>query len=298
MPLSIEDAIQRIPEWNGRLVEIEPLGGGLTNSNFLVRVDGRPHFVRIPGESTELLAIDRRNEIHNSRAAAETGVAPQLLHVVPEAQAMVFEFIEGETMSPARLQAPGSPRRIAESMRRLHAGRRFLLDFDMFRLVETYLRIADDNGIPIYDGYRDHLPTVARVEQAIRRHALPTVPCHNDLLGENMIDDGRQLWLIDFEYSGNNDPCFELGNTCQELQYDEAQYSELCRAYFGEATPSLLARMRLFALMSDVGWTLWGAIQSRISRLEIDFWDYGRTRWKRALAILEGPDLERWLREA
>lgn len=298
MPLSIEDAVRRIPEWNGRLVEIEPLGGGLTNSNFLVRVDGRPHFVRIPGESTELLAIDRRNEIHNSRAAAETGVAPQLLHVVPEAQAMVFEFIEGETMSPARLQTPGSPRRIAESMRRLHAGRRFLLDFDMFRLVETYLRIADENGIPIYDGYRDHLPTVARVEQAIRRHARPTVPCHNDLLGENMIDDGRQLWLIDFEYSGNNDPCFELGNTCQELQYDEAQYAELCGAYFGEATPSLLARMRLFALMSDVGWTLWGAIQSRISRLEIDFWDYGLTRWKRALAILEGPDLERWLRDA
>jgi thiamine kinase-like enzyme len=118
------------------------------------------------------------------------------------------------------------------------------------------------------------------------------------LLAENYIDDGRQLWLIDFEYSGNNDPCFELGNTCQELQYDEARMGELCSAYFGRATPSLLARMHLFALMSDVGWTLWGAIQAKVSKIDYDFWEYTTTRWNRALGVLEGPDLDRWLEEA
>ena len=295
---SIDQAVAQIPEWRDRPIEIQPLGGGLTNSNFLVRVDGAPHFVRIPGESTELLAIDRENEIHNSRAAAEAGVAPRLLHVIPGANVMVFEFIRGQTMSPATLQAPGMPSRIARSMKRLHAGRRFLKDFNMFRLVEFYLQMAETHGVPIYPDYRDHLPALGRIEQAMRRHPLPTVPCHNDLLGENMIDDGRQLWLIDFEYSGNNDPCFELGNTCQELQYNDEQYAELCAAYFGQATASHLARMRLFALMSDVGWTLWGAIQSEISKLDIDFWDYGLTRWRRALGILNGPDLERWIGEA
>lgn len=298
MTLTIEQVVASIPSWGGRRVEVSSVGGGLTNTNFRVEVDARPYFVRIPGASTELLAIDRANEIYNARAASETGVAPKLIHVLPDDDIMVFDFIAGETMAADRLRAPGMPGRIAEALRRLHAGPRFLQDFDMFRLVETYLATADQHGVRIPDDYRRHLPAVAEIEAAVRRHARPTVPCHNDLLAENYIDDGRQLWLIDFEYSGNNDPCFELGNTCQELQYTPDQYEELCAAYFGESNPSHLARMRLYALMSDVGWTLWGAIQAKISTLEFDFWDYATTRWTRARAILEGPDLAGWLRDA
>ncbi|HKY83812.1 MAG TPA: phosphotransferase [Anaerolineales bacterium] len=298
MTVTIQQVVELIPSWAGRHVEIAPMGGGLTNANYRVEVDGRPHFVRIPGASTELLAVDRRNEIYNARAAAETGVAPPLLHVLPDDDVMIFEFINGQTMSAARLQAAGMPARLAQSIQRLHAGPRFLQDFDMFRLVEVYLKTAADHGVAIPADYRGYLPRVAEIEQALLRRALPTVPCHNDLLAENYIDDGRQLWLIDFEYSGNNDPCFELGNTCQELQYNDDQYRELCAAYFGEATPSRLARMRLFALMSDVGWTLWGAIQARISTLDYDFWAYAMTRWNRALGILNGPHLDEWLRDA
>ena len=211
---------------------------------------------------------------------------------------MVFAFIDGRTMSIDSLQASGMPGRIATSLQRLHAGARFHQDFDMFRLIEFYLETAERNGVRIPADYRDHLAMVARIEQAVRRRPLPTVPCHNDLLAENYIDDGHQLWLIDFEYSGNNDPCFELGNTCQELQYNEAQVAELCTAYFGQATASLLARMHLFALMSDVGWTLWGAIQAKISTLDYDFWDYAMNRWNRALGVLKGPNLDKWLRDA
>jgi thiamine kinase-like enzyme len=201
-------------------------------------------------------------------------------------------------MSNELLQAAGMPSRVAASLRRLHAGPRFHQDFDMFRLIESYLETAERHDVRIPDDYRKHLSTVARIEQAVLRRALPTVPCHNDLLAENYIDDGQQLWLIDFEYSGNNDPCFELGNTCQELQYSEAQVAELGAAYFGQATASLLARMRLFALMSDIGWTLWGAIQAKISTIDYDFWDYTMSRWNRALGILNGPRLGEWLDQA
>jgi len=298
MTITIQQVVELIPSWTGRRVEIAPVAGGLTNTNYRVEADARPHLVRIPGASTELLAVDRRNEIYNARAAAETGVAPPLLHVLPDDDVMIFEFINGQTMSAERLQAAGMPARLAQSIQRLHAGPRFLQDFDMFRLVEVYLKTAADHGVTIPAAYRDTLPRVAEIEQALLRRALPTVPCHNDLLAENYIDDGRQLWLIDFEYSGNNDPCFELGNTCQELQYNDDQYRELCAAYFGEATPSRLARMRLFALMSDVGWTLWGAIQARISTLDYDFGAYAMIRWNRALGILNGPHLESWLWDA
>ncbi len=298
MTLSIEQVVSLMPSWKGRRVAVHPMTGGLTNTNFRVEVDGTPHFVRIPGASTELLAVDRVNEIHNARAAAQTGVAPPLLHVLPQDNVMIFSFIAGRTMSIESLQSAGMPRRIADALRRLHAGRRFHQDFDMFRLIESYLETAGQHDVRIPADYRHHLGTVARIEQAVRRQALPTVPCHNDLLAENYIDDGRQLWLIDFEYSGNNDPCFELGNTCQELQYNDDQYAELCAAYFGQATASSLARMRLFALMSDVGWTLWGAIQAKISTIEYDFWDYAMNRWNRALGILNGPSLDEWLKAA
>jgi thiamine kinase-like enzyme len=298
MTITIEQVVDYMPSWAGRRVDITPVGGGLTNTNYRVDVDGKPHFVRLPGTSTDLLAVDRANEIYNARAASETGVAPQLLQVLPDDDVMVFQFIEGETMSPERLQTPGMPGRIATALRGLHGGPRFLHDFDMFRLVETYLATTEQHGVRIPDDYRSHLPVVGEIEAAVRRHALPTAPCHNDLLAENYIDDGRQLWLIDFEYSGNNDPCFELGNTCQELQYSPDQHEELCAAYFGTVSASHLARMRLYALMSDVGWTLWGAIQAKISTLDFDFWDYATTRWRRAQSILTGPDLAGWLRDA
>ncbi len=296
--VSIEDVIQSIPEWRGRTTHVQTLSGGLTNTNYRVEVDGQPYFVRVPGASTELLAIDRENEAHNSIAAAEAGVAPRVLHHLPEQQVMVVEFVEGLTKSIASMQSPGVPAQVAASLQRLHAGRRFLKDFDMFRLVEFYLQIADQQAVRIPPGYRDRLALVAEIEAAVRSHALPTVPCNNDLLPENFIDDGQRLVLVDFEYSGNSDPCFELGNTCQEARYDEARYVELCAAYFGQALPSLLGRMHLFAIMSDVGWTLWGAIQSKISKLDFDFWAYALGRWERAQAMLDSAEFPAWLRAA
>ena len=122
-----------------------------------------------------------------------------------------------------------------------------------------------------------------------------TVPCHNDLLAENYLDDGARLWLVDWEYSGNNDPTFELGNTAQELGYDDTQVEELCAAYFGKASPARLARMRLQMIMSDVGWTLWAAIQARISTIDYDFTGWAEERWARAEAVFDGPDFESWL---
>jgi thiamine kinase-like enzyme len=298
MTIGIEAVIAAIPEWRGKQVGARPLSGGLTNSNFRVEIDGTPYFVRIPGASTELLAVDRKNEVHNTRAAAEAGVGPRVIHHLPEHNVMVLEFIPGQTMSNPSLSAPGMPARIAQSLRRLHAGPRFLTDFNMFRLVEFYLKMVDEHRVQIPAGYRDRLATIHQVEQALRVRALPTVPCNNDLLAENYIDDGSMLRLIDYEYSGNNDPCFELGNTCQELQYDEGRFAELCAAYFGQARRHLLARMRLYALMSDVGWTLWGAIQNKVSVIEYDFWGYAQSRWDRAQGILNGPAFSGWLQDA
>jgi thiamine kinase-like enzyme len=295
--LVIEEAILKIEDWKGKSVAIEPLSGGLTNSNFKVTVDGKPFFVRVPGESTELLAVDRKNEYFNSKAAAEAGVGPQVLYHVPEFDVMVLEFIEGKTMSKATLQAPGMPTRMAQAIKQLHAGPRFLTDFNMFRLTEYYLQICDERAIPIPDGYLERMPMVKEIEKAMAVKPLPTVPCNNDLLGENYIDDGKSLRLIDYEYSGNNDPCFELGNTCQEMEFSEAQIQEVCAAYFGSVSKRMIARMMLNMIMSDVGWGLWAAIQAKISQIDYDFWGWAIERWGRAVAKMDSDQFPIWLKD-
>ena len=197
-------------------------------------------------------------------------------------------------MSAATLQSKEMASRMAASFRRLHGAPRFLKDFNMFRLIEDYLRIVEEHAVTIPSGYRDRLPMIARIEVAVEGGALPAVPCHNDLLCENFIDDGDALRIVDYELSGNNDPCFDLGNTAQEAEFDQDLRAALCTAYFGHDDPRQLARMNLFALMSDVGWTLWGAIQAKISAVDFDFRGYYNMRWERAIEVLDSDRSACW----
>ncbi len=293
----IQDAVAKIEDWKGKNVSIESLSGGLTNTNYKVMVDGQPFFVRVPGESTDLLAVDRKNEHFNSRAAAEAGVGPKVLYHLPEYDVMVLEFIDGITMSKDALSAPGMPTRMAQAIKKLHAGPRFLTDFNMFRLTEYYLNLCDERDIPIPDGYLDRMPIVNEIEKTMSVKPLQTVPCNNDLLAENYIDDGTSLRLIDYEYSGNNDPCFELGNTCQEMEFNETQIREVCAAYFGEASDKMIARMKLNMIMSDVGWGLWAAIQEKISTIEYDFWGWAIERWGRAMEKMDSAEFPVWQKD-
>lgn len=294
---TIEEVIQKIPDWKNREISVAPLSGGLTNSNFKVEVDETLYFVRVPGESTELLAINRDNEYYNSKAAFEAGVGPQVLYYLPEYSVMVLEFLNGRTMSKDLLNETGMPTRMAQAIKKLNQGPRFLRDFNMFRLTEYYLGLCKERAIKIPDGYLDRIPTIGRIEKAMEVNPLATVPCNNDLLAENYIDDGRQLWLIDYEYSGNNDPTFELGNTCQEMQFNDSQIAEVCAAYFGEASADKIARMKLNMIMSDVGWGLWAAIQAKISAIDFDFWGWAIERWGRAEEKMDSEEFERWVRD-
>jgi thiamine kinase-like enzyme len=260
-------------------------------------VDGNPYFVRVPGESTELLAVDRDNEYHNTKAAAGAGVAPKVLYYLPQYCVMVLEFLNGKTMSKDSLNAPGMPTRMAQAIQQLHAGPRFLTDFNMFRLTEYYLSVCKERHIPIPEGYLERMPAVEQIEKAMAVHPLGTVPCNNDLLAENYLDDGKQLWLIDYEYSGNNDPTFELGNTCQEMQFNDDQIQEVCAAYFGSVSSEMVARMKLNMIMSDVGWGLWAAIQAKISTIDFDFWGWATERWGRAVEKMDSGEFETWLKD-
>lgn len=295
---TIEQVVAAADLFRGAQLEVSELSGGLTNTNYLVVADGVKHVVRIPGASTELLAVDRANERHNAEAAASTGISPPIVEYLDAWNVMILAFVEGRTMSAEDLRSAERARRVAGSLRVLHTAPRFAKEFDMFGLTEFYLGVCDERDIRVPDGFRDRMPTVAQIEQAFAANPVPSVPCHNDLLAENYIDDGDKLWIVDFEYSGNNDPCFELGDTAQECGYDEELRAVLCEAYFGELREDRLARMELQALMADVGWTLWAAIQADISSIEFDFWGWAVERWDRAVAMMDAEAFTHQLRAA
>lgn len=295
---SIEQVIALVPEWRSQPCQVQPLSGGLTNLNYQVQVGDQAFFVRIPGPQAELLAVDRRNEAHNSMLAASVGIAPRIVHYLEDLNVMVMEFIPGQTLNNTLMQTPGMIPRVAQSLRILHQAPPFQVDFDMFRLVEYYLQVVAEHQVRVPPDYHAWLPQLPRMEAALNRSPLPHVPCHNDLVAENFIDDGQLLRIVDFEYSGNNDPCFEMGDAITEIGFSHDQVVQLCAAYFGEAPPQLVARIRLYGIVSDIGWVLWTAIQNKISKIEFDFWSHMMFRWRRAVSLMQAPEYAGWLAAA
>jgi thiamine kinase-like enzyme len=272
---------------------VEELPGGLTNHNYKVTNADGSCVVRIPGPGSDLLGIDRDIEHANSLAAAAAGVGPPVLHYRP-GEGLVVGFVPGRTLTDADLHDPGVLRRVAAACRQLHAGPRFVNDFDMFEVQARYRRIVAEHGFRLPERYDEFAGVVARIRDALGPRT-DTVPCNNDLLAENLLDDGERVRIIDYEYSGNNDPCFELGNIWSEATLPLPLLDELVTAYYGRRRPRQVARARLFALMSQYGWTLWAAIQHGSSPLDFDFWSWGMEKYDRAVAAFDGPDLEQLL---
>jgi thiamine kinase-like enzyme len=290
----IEEVLAAVPELCDAR-SVEPLTGGLTNTNYKVTSPAGSFVVRISGKDTSLLAIDRENELHNTIAAAETGVGAPFVAALPEHDALVLGYLDGEVMDAEKLRRGDRLSAIAEACRLLHSGRRFLHDFDMFEIQPRYLAIVRERGFRLPARYEEFEPQIRELERAMRRHPEPTVPCNNDLLAENFIDVGGEMRLIDYEYSGNNEPSFELGNVWSESNLSFAQLEELTARYYGRPLRNKVARARLWGLMSKYGWTLWGSIQAGISDLDFDFWGWAMEKYERAVEELDGPQFQQLL---
>jgi len=293
--------LDAIPATAGHPRIVVDLPGGLTNRNLRVTTPAGTAVVRIPGAGSRLLEIDRDQEHRNSCAAAQAGVGPPVLHYRP-GEGLTVGYLSSRTLSDADLHSPAVLERVALACRRLHSGPRFANDFDMFAVQARYRRIVAEHGFRVPDRYDEFAPVVARIRTALgpRRD---TVPCHNDLLAENLLAvpdgaGGEDIRIIDYEYAGNNDPCFELGNIWSEATLPPALLDVLITAYYGRPRPDQVARARLFALMSQYGWTLWASIMDGSSALDFDFWGWGMQKYERAVAEFDGPDLERLLATA
>ncbi len=298
---SVEDVVRHVAMWSGRVVSHRRIAGGLSHHIWRVDLGPRSFVLRVldPAVSAVGLGIPPALEISNTIRAAESGVGARVYEVLPEIPAIVLEYLPGRTLNQSDVRAAATIARVATAVRRLHAGPPFANDFCIMAKLHELLELCQRNGLRIPDTYLDRLPTVDRIGATLAGAPIPTVPCHNDLLAENFIDSGGVVRVVDYQLSGNNDPCFELGDIAAEADYDPDRTEALAGAYFGTAlTPALSARVRLNLLLSNVAWTLWFSVHHGLLRRDtgaFDYWAEAADKWAQAERDLDDPDLSRLL---
>jgi thiamine kinase-like enzyme len=282
----IQAVVDQVPTWRGKALILTPLDGGLTNRNYRVDAEGVSYVLRLAGVNTDLLGIDREREMACSRTAAGVDVGPEVITYLPEYQALVRRFVQGKQLTEADVRRPEVLRRLAQTLRRCHACKTpsDLGTFLPFEAVRNYYALAQQRTLPLPQELSQALDLLARLETELRTGEPPCL-CHNDLLPANFIDDGTCIRIIDWEYGGLGDRFFDLGNLAVNNVLDEGQERLLLEAYFGEARPEDLRRLRLMRLVSDMREAMWGFLQAGISTLHSPeyYLAYGRKHLERFL---------------
>jgi thiamine kinase-like enzyme len=266
--------------------------GGLTNLVFRLDWQGESVCLRLPGKGTEDY-IDRQVEGHNARMAAEAGVSPEVLYFDPQSAVLITRFLDGcVTMTPTLFgERPGAPGRAGRAFRQLHGSEKpFAFRFELFAMIDDYLGILSKNDCDLPDGYKAVLKQAESIREALAAHPAALAPCHCDPLCENFLDDGTRMWIVEWEYSGMNDPLWDLGDLSVEAGFDARQEAEMMRAYFDrEPTAAETGRMAVYKAMCDLLWTLWGLIQHANDNPADDFWAYATGRLDRCKALMADP---------
>ncbi|MFK5980524.1 MAG: choline/ethanolamine kinase family protein [Rhizobiaceae bacterium] len=263
--------------------------GGLTNLVFRVASDKDVICLRLPGEGTQEF-IDRKVEAHNARAAAAAGIAPEVIYADPDSGLMVTEFLDGyETMSPSLFASrTGAVSRAGKAFAKLHnSGQTFEFRFELFSMIDEYLEILSKKNVEFPDGYHDVLEDTRAVREALNKRQGKLAPCHCDPLCENFLDDGTTMWIVDWEYSGMNDPMWDLGDLSVEGSFDASADQNMMNAYFpGGPGDSDMGAMVIYKAMCDLLWTLWGLIQHANQNPAEDFWAYSSGRFERCRTLM------------
>jgi thiamine kinase-like enzyme len=268
-------------------VTIKPLGGGLTNRNYRVDLDEQAYVLRVAGEGTGLLGIDRASEVAAARAAAAAGVGPELVAYLPQYSALAARFVHGRPLTPEDMHRADVLGRVGQALRRLHdyPAPEGLRPFSPFAAVRSYQRQAREHGAPLPAEMGRALDLLDRIEKELSTADAPCL-CHNDLLPANFLEEGGALRIIDWEYAGLGDRFFDLGNFAANTPLSDDEERLLLASYGGAAGPEQLRRLRLMRLASDLRESTWSYLQAKISQVESPsfYLERGRSYLDRFLA--------------
>jgi thiamine kinase-like enzyme len=296
------EALRRVPDLASGELAFTSLSGGITNRNYLVTIADRAdrYVVRLAGNDTHLLGISREVEHAATVAAAGVGVGPEVVAFIRPEGYLVTRFIDGDPISVEAMRRPERLAAVGETLRRIHGGPAIPGLFVPYRIVEAYRALAADRGVAIPPEYELAESIARRIELACLAAPVELLPCHNDLLNANFLDDGSRIRIVDWEYAGMGDPFFDLGNFSINHELEPEQDAILLAGYDGTARPdsARLARISLMRLLSDFREAMWGVLQQGISSLDVDFRAYADEHFDRLLTGAAGAAFERALRDA
>lgn len=291
----IEAAVGKIADWRGREMRYQPVVGGISNSNWRVSVAGEPgaFFVKIPGRGTEMF-IDRRAAHDASLRAAESGYGPRVRYFLESDGIEIFDFIEGYRASNnGDFLVPEVRLNAVRALKAFNGSARLRLTKTCFDMIDEHFRQVDELG-----GHRPpDFPWLERqyrrARAALEASGLDIVPCMNDTLAGNfLINDSRDVMLVDFEYASNNDRCYELALWFGEMFFTRDVELDLIEEYFGSVDSRIVARVTVYKALADLKWSTWAMVQRQVSELDFDFHKYGIWKHMRCRTIMHNPS---WL---
>lgn len=284
----------------GRPITVEKVGGGRVNQNFKVTTDKTVVIVRLWAGTDPVLPIDRAGELRNTLAAADTGVAPRVIAVLPRQRGLVLEFIDGSALTASAIKEPSVQLQVADCLRRLHSGRALRNTFSIFDVWRRSSAALARRNRSTPEGYNELLQPVLTVEQTLTRNGAPAKPCHNDVMPDNFLEGGGELRLVDYEYAGQNDPGFDLGGVAAEADLTDAQLEAMVTRYLGESSDRWVARVQLWRLMWRYCWVL-HPLAVVAEGMQYNDWDYegwAGTNIRLVSEAVERPEFGNWLEAA
>ncbi len=298
MPLTIEEAITRVPQWAGiKEITITPLGGGITNQNFRVDIGKEAFIIRIPAADPDLLGSDLESEYAANLRAGQLGIAPEVVNFIRPEGYLVTRLIQGHPLPPDKITLPNNIRRVVETLKKVHAMDKIPGRFDVFRAVYDYSVTALRYQVTFPRNYDWLIARTLEAEKALREKLPKLRPCHNDLINANILTNGR-IYILGWEYSGMGDIFFDLANFSDHHKLSDEQDHWLLKCYFDrDPTQAQLAHFTIMKIMSDLCEAAWGLVQSGISKLDFDFRAYAEEYFGRVGEKIIYPHWNEWLKE-
>ena len=294
---AMEEVITRIPMWrNAADLKVSPLRGGMTNQNYRIDAGNKSYVLRISGDKTDLLGINREYEYRTQTIAGELGIAPEVVTFLEPEGYLVTKFIEGRPLPAEELRQPENLARVASVLNEIHAMPSIPGVFSPFMVVRNYTKIAQEHNVTFPEKFDWLISQMNDAEAAMMNTSRIQRPCHNDLLNGNFIL-GNKLYILDWEYAGMGDVFFDLANFSNNHDLSEDEDHFLLDCYFGRVSSQSIAHMNIMKIMSDFREAMWGLVQVRISDLDFDFLGYANQHFLRLLERALNPNWESWLKE-
>jgi thiamine kinase-like enzyme len=281
-------------------VGLERLSGALTNASYKVTTEAGAYVLRLAGDGTSDY-VDRTAEGHNARVAAAAGVNAEVLYFDARDGTMLTRFVEGVGMNGEDFSSdPWAPSRAALALKRIHgAGRIFRSRFNAFAMIDSYVDLLHGLQMPLPEDYCEVGREAEAVGRVLEVSPMPLAPCHNDPWPGNLLDSGKDIYIIDWEYSGMNDPMWDLGDLSVEAGFGPEQDQAMMETYYGVGPPSALySRLALYKTLSDLHWSLWAMVQHANGNPADDFRTYATRRLERCKARMGSADFGRDLAAA